>query len=198
MKKDYYKLLRVTNSATGQEIKRAYFNLAKEYHPDLNEGCKEKAAIFNDLTHAYQILVDQKKRDAYDRRMGFGRRVQYDPSSARNGSAASGHPLYTAPPPPGMNSHNFDEWNAWHHGDNAVQQDPITFKNNSFVNMENKHTQFFARQQKKVDFHQQGNFETFRTAENSRQTIIDRSRLRRQMRKQGIQQEDELQSCSIS
>mmetsp|Transcript_36837 Transcript_36837/g.57506 ORF Transcript_36837/g.57506 Transcript_36837/m.57506 type:complete len:138 (-) Transcript_36837:501-914(-) len=118
----YYSLLKVARTASGHEIKRAYRDLALKYHPDRNAGCKDKAAIFTDLTKAYQILVDQKLRDAYDRRMGFGRRVNYEQQAARR---SRGPGLYTAPPPPGQAGFNEAEWNAWHHGENATMDDPV-------------------------------------------------------------------------
>ncbi|ORY02417.1 hypothetical protein K493DRAFT_254957 [Basidiobolus meristosporus CBS 931.73] len=70
LKEDPYKVLGISKSATKSDIKKAYFQLAKKYHPDSNkedEGAHEK---FVKVQEAYQILSDDKKRADYDQ---FGR-----------------------------------------------------------------------------------------------------------------------------
>ncbi|CEF67897.2 DnaJ homolog subfamily A member 3, mitochondrial [Strongyloides ratti] len=63
--KDYYKILGVDKKATAKDIKKAYYKLAKQYHPDVNKdkGASEK---FHELTQAYEILSDENKRAHYD------------------------------------------------------------------------------------------------------------------------------------
>jgi DnaJ-class molecular chaperone len=63
---DYYKALGVTDKATADEIKRAYRKLAKAYHPDSTGGDKAKEARFKDISNAYDVLGDSKKRALYD------------------------------------------------------------------------------------------------------------------------------------
>jgi molecular chaperone DnaJ len=72
--KDYYELLGVKKTATDDEIKKAYRNLAKKYHPDKNKGNKEAEAKFKEISEAYAVLSDKDKRDQYDRlgREAFG------------------------------------------------------------------------------------------------------------------------------
>jgi DnaJ-class molecular chaperone len=63
--KDFYKTLNISRGASQDEIKKAYFKLAKEYHPDVNKdpGAKEKFATINE---AYETLGDEGKRKVYD------------------------------------------------------------------------------------------------------------------------------------
>ncbi|MFA6888028.1 MAG: molecular chaperone DnaJ [Candidatus Woesearchaeota archaeon] len=65
MSKDYYKTLGVEKNATKEDIKKAYKNLAKKYHPDMN---KDKGAVdkFKEVNEAASVLGDDKKRQQYD------------------------------------------------------------------------------------------------------------------------------------
>lgn len=65
MAKDYYEVLGVQKNATADEVKRAYRKLALQYHPDRNKG-KDASEKFQEVTHAYEVLSDQQKRQAYD------------------------------------------------------------------------------------------------------------------------------------
>lgn len=62
---DYYATLGVPKSASGKEIKAAYRKLARQYHPDVNKepGATEK---FKEISAAYEVLSDDKKRAMYD------------------------------------------------------------------------------------------------------------------------------------
>ncbi len=65
--KDYYEILEVNKSASGEEIKRAFRKLAMQYHPDRNPGDKEAETKFKEINEAYEVLKDEQKRAAYDR-----------------------------------------------------------------------------------------------------------------------------------
>lgn len=62
---DYYITLGVSKTASADEIKKAYRKLALQYHPDRNKS-KEATEKFKELSHAYEILSDPQKREAYD------------------------------------------------------------------------------------------------------------------------------------
>ncbi|HYH07308.1 MAG TPA: J domain-containing protein [Thermoanaerobaculia bacterium] len=72
--KDYYELLGVKKTASEAELKKAYRELAKKYHPDKNKGNKEAENKFKEISEAYAVLSDSEKRAQYDRlgREAFG------------------------------------------------------------------------------------------------------------------------------
>ena len=63
--KDYYSILGVGRGADPNDIKKAYFKKAKEFHPDVNKsaGAKEK---FAEINEAYETLGDEGKKRIYD------------------------------------------------------------------------------------------------------------------------------------
>ena len=64
--KDYYATLGVSRDAKPAEIRKAYRRLARKYHPDVNPGNKVAEEKFKELSQAYEILGDEKKRQVYD------------------------------------------------------------------------------------------------------------------------------------
>ncbi|KAJ8753986.1 hypothetical protein K2173_001884 [Erythroxylum novogranatense] len=77
-RKDWYKILGVSKTASSSEIKRAYKKLALQWHPDKNVDKREEAeAMFREIAAAYEVLGDEEKRSRYDRgedidEMGMG------------------------------------------------------------------------------------------------------------------------------
>ncbi len=80
-KKDFYSVLEVTRSASADELKRSYRKLAMKYHPDKNQGNKKAEEKFKEITEAYEVLSDPKKRDLYD---------QFGTSGVQQGPGAGG------------------------------------------------------------------------------------------------------------
>jgi molecular chaperone DnaJ len=65
-KRDYYEVLGVPKGSGGDDIKKAYRKLARQYHPDVNKS-HDAEAKFKELNEAYEVLSDDNKRAAYDR-----------------------------------------------------------------------------------------------------------------------------------
>lgn len=65
-KRDYYEVLGVDKNADEDALKKAYRQLAKKYHPDVNPGNKEAEAKFKEASEAYAVLSDPEKRRQYD------------------------------------------------------------------------------------------------------------------------------------
>ena len=65
-KRDYYEILEVSKSASGDEIKKAYRKVALKYHPDRNEGDKSAEEKFKEAAEAYEVLSNSEKKARYD------------------------------------------------------------------------------------------------------------------------------------
>ena len=65
-KQDYYETLGISKGASDDEIKRAYRQMAKKYHPDMNPDNKEAEQKFKEVNEAYEVLSDADKKAKYD------------------------------------------------------------------------------------------------------------------------------------
>lgn len=90
-KADYYSILGVSRDASESDIKAAYRKLAMKYHPDKNPGDKEAEEKFKEAAEAYEVLMDNQRRQRYDRfghdglrgsADGFGGGFDFDLSDA--------------------------------------------------------------------------------------------------------------------
>ncbi len=66
LEKDYYKALGVSKGASAEEIKKSYRKLARKYHPDANKGDTGSEERFKEISEAYNVLSDPKRRKEYD------------------------------------------------------------------------------------------------------------------------------------
>jgi molecular chaperone DnaJ len=66
LEKDYYKVLGVSKTASQDEIKKSYRKLARKYHPDANPNDREAEERFKEVSEAYDVLADDKRRKEYD------------------------------------------------------------------------------------------------------------------------------------
>ena len=85
-KKDFYDVLGVARGSDKGTIKKAYFKLAKQYHPDTNKDDEKAADKFKEVTEAYEVLSDDKQRELYDQ---FGH-AGVDPNSGFGGGGPGG------------------------------------------------------------------------------------------------------------
>jgi molecular chaperone DnaJ len=81
--RDYYKTLGVERGASHENVRKGYRKLARKYHPDLNPGNKEAESKFKDLSVAYDVLSDEKKRKLYDEFGEAGLAAGFDAEKAR-------------------------------------------------------------------------------------------------------------------
>lgn len=66
LKRNYYEILGVSKNASVKDIKKAYYQLAKKYHPDTNKGDPNASKKFHEVSEAYEVLSDDVKRKEYD------------------------------------------------------------------------------------------------------------------------------------
>ena len=89
-KRDYYEVLGLKKGASEDEIKKAFRQKAKQYHPDLNPNDKEAEKNFKDVNEAYEVLSDSTKRARYDQFGHAGVDPSYNAGNGGGGGATYG------------------------------------------------------------------------------------------------------------
>lgn len=79
--KNYYKILELTHSASQQDIKKAFRQLAMKYHPDKNGDKKFAEAHFREIQEAYQVLSDPNRRSAYNQSRWYRQSMRRETAS---------------------------------------------------------------------------------------------------------------------
>ncbi|XP_043193840.1 dnaJ homolog subfamily B member 6-like isoform X1 [Amphibalanus amphitrite] len=104
---DYYTVLDVPRNAPSEQIRKAYRKLALQWHPDKNPNNKEDATRrFKEISEAYEVLIDEKKRKVYDK---------YGKEGLKNGGPSNHH------------HHHHHHHGHHHHGHGSLFDDDISF-----------------------------------------------------------------------
>ena len=98
--RDLYEILGVSRTATNDDVKKAYRRLAKKYHPDVNPGNKPAEEKFKEVTAAFEVISDEKRRKLYDEFGADALRTGFDEKKAeqyrrwkRQGAPRGGMPF---------------------------------------------------------------------------------------------------------
>lgn len=91
--KDYYKVLGVSETASAEDLKKAYRRLAKKYHPDANPNDNGAAERFKEISEANAVLSDPDKRKQYDMMRKYGAFSGVSRGGTRGGAGGRGDPF---------------------------------------------------------------------------------------------------------
>ena len=105
--KDYYAILGIEKTATLAQIKKAFRELAKKYHPDMNGNDPTYEALMKEINEAYATLSDAKKRKEYDSEYSSNQSSNQGSNQSRSSGKSSYNSSYNNPNPDSGNSDNY-------------------------------------------------------------------------------------------
>ncbi|MGD9645462.1 MAG: DnaJ C-terminal domain-containing protein [Pirellulales bacterium] len=108
MDQDYYKVLGVARNASQADIQKAYRELARKYHPDMNPDDKTAKEKFQEVQTAFEVLNDTSKRELYDRYGSSFEQMAGGPAGGPRGGGGPGGGSYTWSTGPGAGFEDFD------------------------------------------------------------------------------------------
>lgn len=88
---NYYEVLGISETASQEDIKKAYRKLSLQYHPDRNNNSPESTAKFQDISSAYDTIGDEQKRRQYD----MHSKIQFGPNGGGSPFTGNGMPFFT-------------------------------------------------------------------------------------------------------
>lgn len=121
--KDFYKVLRVSRTASQIEIKEAYRKLAFTLHPDRHEGCEVKVDEFKQATNAYETLTDHQKRREYDQKLEGYVKNKNQNNKGRKPPPPNYRKVYSPRAPPGFKAFNPKKHYDMHYGDGIMKEE---------------------------------------------------------------------------
>lgn len=155
----YYEILEVAQTATKKEIKKSYYRLSKQYHPDHNKGDEAAAEKFKAVGKAYSILSDDVKRKEYDEQLAAGPAQKPGAAGGRAGAAPGRGPTVQRPRPkaPGASTEGIDIQHMQETFASFWGYDPKTKE----VMDESKLNTYVEKERKKNPLDMSGMFEKF-------------------------------------
>jgi molecular chaperone DnaJ len=112
--RDFYQVLGVPDSASAEEIKKAYRRLAKQYHPDANPNNPQAAERFKEVSEAHAVLSDADKRKQYDQMRRLG---AFEGGFRRPGATAGRSAGGAGPGPGAAEGFDFSDFGSFGLGD---------------------------------------------------------------------------------
>lgn len=141
--KDYYAALGVSRDAKPEAIRKAYRHLARKYHPDVNPGNKTAEEKFKQISEAYEVLSDEKKRKIYDQYGFYSDNIP--PGGYPGASPADAARAYSAQGQPGTGGFDFSGFDFSNFEPRAGGRGPGAEDSGGFGGFRDIFSQIFSR-----------------------------------------------------